>query len=105
MKANIILQAVILMLIIAMAASCAASKEYATRVFSKPKTATKDSTAMAKVRFLEMDSLNNHPDMILVTLPGEASTEEGSSTAKTETPTPAPVKAPGDVARTKKTRD
>lgn len=50
-----ILQAVALMLIVALAASCAASKEYASKIFPA-KSAEKDSQAVA-LRFLELDKL------------------------------------------------
>jgi len=52
-----IVQAVVLMMIVAMAASCAASKEYTSKLFAPRETQTKDSQAMAvKPRFLEIDS-------------------------------------------------
>ena len=55
MQTSRILQAVALMLIVALAASCAASKEYASKIFPT-KTAEKDSQAVA-LRFLELDKL------------------------------------------------
>lgn len=56
-----ILQAVALMLIVALAASCAASKEYSSKLF-KPRTETvKDSQAVA-LRFLELDKLEDGKD-------------------------------------------
>ena len=94
MKASIILQAVVLMMILALAASCSVGKEYTTRVFSKPKSPKTDSTAVA-VRFLEMDSLNNNSDMIVVSLPAEME----------ETPKTDSIPVRKDVVRTKKTRD
>ncbi|NOT52099.1 MAG: hypothetical protein HOP10_12575 [Chitinophagaceae bacterium] len=50
-----IVQAVALMLIVAMAASCAATKEYASKIFPT-QTEVKDSQAVA-LRFLELDKL------------------------------------------------
>lgn len=50
-------QAVVLMLIVAMAASCAVSKEYSSKLFSKGNKAEKDSTAVA-YRFLDIDPEN-----------------------------------------------
>ncbi len=51
-----IVQAVALMLIVALAASCAATKEYASKIFPT-KTEEKDSQAVA-LRFLELDKLD-----------------------------------------------
>ncbi len=50
-----IVQAVALMLIVALAASCAATKEYTGKIFPS-KTEVKDSQAVA-LRFLELDKL------------------------------------------------
>jgi hypothetical protein len=57
-----IVQAVALMLIMALAASCAASKEYTSKIFA-PRTEQKfkDSVAVA-LKFLEMDSLRQDGD-------------------------------------------
>jgi hypothetical protein len=52
-----IVQAVVLMMIVAMAASCAASKEYTSKLFAPRIPVIKDSQATAvKLRFLEIDS-------------------------------------------------
>lgn len=51
-----IVQAVALMLIVALAASCAASKEYSSKLFG-PKATEKDSQAVA-LKFLELDRLD-----------------------------------------------
>ena len=48
-------QAVILLMIVAMAASCAASKEYTSKLFAPRTPAVTDSQAMA-FRFLDLDS-------------------------------------------------
>lgn len=51
-----ILQAVALMLIVALAASCTASKEYSSKLFGLRTEDKKDSQAIT-LRFLEMDKL------------------------------------------------
>lgn len=57
MQVSRMVQAVALMLIVALAASCAASKEYSSKLF-KPRIETaKDSQAVA-LRFLELDKLD-----------------------------------------------
>ena len=48
-------QAVVLMMIVAMAASCAASKEYSSKLFAPRIPVMKDSQQIAK-RFLQLDS-------------------------------------------------
>ena len=50
-----ILQAVVLMMIVAMAASCASGKEYTNRLFSKRPVLVKDSQ-LTVFRFLDTDS-------------------------------------------------
>jgi hypothetical protein len=50
-----ILQAVALMLIVALAASCTASKEYTRKLFAPRNVPVKDSQALA-LRFLDIDS-------------------------------------------------
>jgi len=56
MQSARILQAVVLLLIVALAASCAATKEYASKIFPG-NTEVKDSQAVA-LRFLELDKLD-----------------------------------------------
>lgn len=57
MQVSRMVQAVALMLIVALAASCAASKEYSSKLF-RPRTETvKDSQTVA-LRFLELDKLD-----------------------------------------------
>jgi len=51
-----LVQAVVLMMILAMAASCTASREYAQKLFSSPHTLTKDSQLTA-TRFLNLETL------------------------------------------------
>lgn len=56
-----IVQAVVLMLIVALAASCAASKEYSSKIFAPRTGQEKDSTGTA-IKFLEMDSAQRNED-------------------------------------------
>lgn len=53
-----ILQAVVLMLIVASAASCASSKEYTSKLFTPREPAIKDTQVLA-LRFLELDAFDN----------------------------------------------
>jgi len=50
-----LVQAVIVMLIVALAASCAATKEYSSKLFTPRTTVQKDSQSLA-LRFLEIDN-------------------------------------------------
>ena len=61
MQTTRILQAVVLMMIVALAASCAASKEYSSKLFSPGNESIKNSQAAA-LRFLELDSLQSEKD-------------------------------------------
>lgn len=61
-----LVQAVIVMLVMALAASCAASKEYSSKLFAPKVEVQKDSQAIA-LRFLEID-------------PNEKSTEDWVTT-------------------------
>ena len=61
MKIIRIVQAVALMLIVALAASCAAGKEYAGKLFTPHEPARKDS-GVAALRFLELDSLQTEKE-------------------------------------------
>ncbi len=56
-----IVQAVALMLIVALAASCAASKEYTSKLFAPRTPVVKDSTVTA-LRFLELDRVKPDQD-------------------------------------------
>src|SRR5690242_19045957 len=57
-----LVQAVILMMVVAMAASCAATKEYTSKLFTPrvPVVTQKDSSEVA-LRFLELDQLDGDP--------------------------------------------
>ena len=61
MQATKFVQAVILMLIVALAVSCAASKEYTSKLFNPRTPVAKDSQVLA-LRFLELDKLDKNPD-------------------------------------------
>jgi hypothetical protein len=52
-----ILQTVTLLMVVALAASCAASKEYTSKIFAPRTEVAKDSSVTA-LRFLELDKLN-----------------------------------------------
>lgn len=56
-----IVQAVILMLIVALAAGCAATREYAAKIFPSQQDAEKVQKATA-LRFLQLDSLEQKED-------------------------------------------
>jgi len=74
-----ILQAVVLMMIVGLAASCAASKEYTSKLFGPRVEAAKDSSLMV-IKFLELDKLNPEEDGWVSTdiLTKDATTETGS---------------------------
>ncbi|MBI5858860.1 MAG: hypothetical protein HZB42_14610 [Sphingobacteriales bacterium] len=57
MQVTRIVQAVVLMLIVALAASCAASKEYSSKLF-KPRIETPVDSQAVALRFLELDKLD-----------------------------------------------
>ena len=61
MQTKRILQAVVLMMVVALVASCAASKEYSSKLFSPRNENVKDNQATA-LRFLELDSLQSEND-------------------------------------------
>jgi hypothetical protein len=61
-------QAVILMLIVALAASCAVSKEYSSKLFAPRTPLVKDSQNLATIpRFLELDKLEMNPENMVST--------------------------------------
>jgi hypothetical protein len=58
-----IIQAVILMTVVALAASCAASKEYTSKLFAPRTEPVKDSQVIAKApRFLELENTETNQD-------------------------------------------
>ena len=60
MRSTRILQAVTMMLVVATAVSCAASKEYTSKIFPTKTTTLKDTQAVA-LRFLDLDQLDGDP--------------------------------------------
>lgn len=62
MQTTRIVQAVILMMVVAMAASCAASKEYTSKLFAPRIPVAKDTQAVAALRFLDIDSAGADKD-------------------------------------------
>ena len=63
MQTTRIVQAVLLMIIVAFAASCAASKEYSSKLFTPRIPVTKDSQVLA-LRFLELDQLEDSENLV-----------------------------------------
>jgi hypothetical protein len=61
MQTKGILQAVILMIVVALITSCAATKEYSSKLFSPRDESIKDGQAKAP-RFLELDSLQSESE-------------------------------------------
>jgi len=61
MQTTRLVQAVILMMIVALAASCAASKEYTSRLFA-PRTPEVKDSQVATLRFLDLDSAETNKE-------------------------------------------
>jgi hypothetical protein len=61
MQTTRIVQAVVLMMIVALAASCAASKEYSSKLF-RPRIETLKDSQSAALRFLDLDSLQSEKE-------------------------------------------
>lgn len=111
MQTSKILQAVILMLILAMAASCAMGKQYSSKVFG-PRTGPANGQASTTVRFLGPDEESTGTDVLTLTKPVTTTdsvilVQSGNSPAKTPTDTLVPVQRSGNSGgvRTKRTRD
>ena len=66
MQTTRILQAVILMSIVALAASCGSSKEYTSKIFAPRIPIAKDSQVVA-LRFLELDNLEKDSENLVTT--------------------------------------
>jgi hypothetical protein len=66
MQTTRILQAVILMSIVALAASCGSSKEYTSKIFASRIPIAKDSQVVA-LRFLELDNLEKDSENLVTT--------------------------------------
>ena len=60
MRSTRILQAVIMIMVVATAVSCAASKEYTSKIFPTKTVTLKDTQAVA-LRFLDLDQLDGDP--------------------------------------------
>ena len=105
-----ILQAVALMLIVALAASCATSNQYVSKLFG-PRP-VKDSQSVA-IKFLELDSLEAGEQWVKTDItkdkdsPGEAKTTPVVTESKTTQLPSEPVAKTNnpDGTRTKKTRE
>jgi hypothetical protein len=96
-----ILQAVVLMMVVALAASCATSNQYVSKLFGPRPVAAKDSQQL--VRFLELDSLNAHENEWVKT----DITKKDTVLVSTTPAISDPVARTGnpDGTRTKKTRE
>jgi hypothetical protein len=66
MQISRIVQAVMLMMIVALAASCAASKDYTSKLFAPRTPVVKDSQVLA-LRFLELDKLEPNAENMVST--------------------------------------
>ena len=95
MKSAGALQAVIVLLLVASAASCEVAKEYSTRVF-KPTIPQKDSTVTA-LKFMQFDSENASDSIDLKDLASKEITE----TEKMELPKDTVNKTPVPVIESK----
>ncbi len=111
MQTNKIIQAVILMLILAMAASCAMGKQYSSKVFG-PRTSPAREPVEAKVRFLGAEESPDSAGSLTLTKPVTTSdsaivVNPLSKTGKPIIDTIAPVVRSGNSGgvRTKRTRD
>lgn len=58
MQTSRIVQAVILMIVVALAASCAAGKEYSAKIFAPRNAATEPVARTTNLRFLDLDKLD-----------------------------------------------
>jgi hypothetical protein len=111
MQTNKIIQAVILMLILAMAASCAMGKQYSSKVFG-PRTNPEKEPVTAKVRFLGADEEADSSSIRTLTKP-VTTTDSAyvviptNKPIKTNPDTLAPVVRSGNSGgvRSKRTRD
>ena len=122
-----IVQAVILMSIVALAASCAVSKAYTTKLFA-PKTPVAADTASLALRFLDLDNIEKDTanwvttditrtkdtamsmaalDRLAEKLPAKTDSLSRGKTEKTETVTPVPLvrNLAAGQTRTRRTRE
>lgn len=66
MQTTKIVQTVVLLIIVALAANCTATKEYTSKLFPGSQTAVKDSQAVA-LRFLELDKVEEDKESWVTT--------------------------------------
>ena len=119
MKSSGALQAVIILLLVASAASCEVAKEYSTRVFKPTVPQKKTDSTLTALKFMQFDSENASDSVDLKVFASkeindvEKSGLPGDTTSKTEAPvieTKDVVKSPPvdatkrGSARTKKVR-
>ena len=79
MQTTRILQAVALMLVLALAASCATSNQYVSKLFGPRPAVVKDTQALA-IKFLELDSLEAGKEWVKTDI-----TKDKDSTAESKT--------------------
>ena len=99
-----IVQAVILMIIVALAASCATTKEYTSRLFRPGTKLIKDTQAVA-IRFLEIDN-DSLQENNVVLVKSEIAADKDSTVVTKSEPVVAETKPPSStnepVAKTNK---
>lgn len=111
MQTSKILQAVILMLILAMAASCAMGKQYSSKVFGPRNSPAKDNP-VTTVRFLVAEDDSTGTAGLTLTKPVTTADSavlvlSGNSPAKAPSDSMVPAQRSGNSGgvRTKRTRD
>lgn len=103
-----ILQAVVLMLIVALAASCAATKEYTSKIFPSRSSIPRDSlvtAAAAPLRFLNTDSSETDQEGWVTTDIIMGRDSSGSTTALDKLALTVPANPIKEVADTMKKTD
>lgn len=112
MQLTKIIQAVILMILVALAASCATGKQYGSKLFAPRESPEKDKTA-SRVRFLQTgeDSLTLQETNLtkrMTTTDSSTFVNSGNETARASADSVAPViknKTGNSGVRTKRTRE
>ncbi len=109
MRITGIVQTVSLMLIMALASSCATSNQYVSKLFAPRPILNKDTTQLA-VKFLELDSLNGNEEQWVKTDITRKDTTSETGIPSTQEPVaktgnPDTRLPGGDGTRTKRTRD
>jgi len=104
MKSSGALQAVIILLLVASAASCEVAKEYSNRVFKPMPPQKKSDSSITALRFMEFDSDNASDSIDLKDFASKEFKEEGKTDIVKDTSvraeTSVPVIETKDVART-----